>query len=199
MSEYVASLNASIGPDIDLLVALGPLAPNPAALAKALTEGGGTAGSVELENFLLAVDRRNSLVEIVKKAGRGQRNIQIVDVQPEWFEQGLPADVRTDLIAGIESGAYVIRTLKRSGAVGRPSAPFGSHVDDWLAVEKIMRRSRGRLSFEQAADEYIDRERIRKNRGRVRSEQDLSSAQRRLRRLKKAASDFKAWADEIRN
>ena len=199
MSEYIASANAVLRSDMDLLLALDVTKLNPQGLARALTDGGGSAGSVELEHLLLAIDRRSHLIEIVRKAGRGNRNIRIADVPLAWFAGGLPACFRAELISGFQSNRFIIRPLKKRGAVGRPSAPFGSHVDDWLAIEKMVRRSRGRLNFEEAGEEYVDRERVRAGRGTVNLSRDYFTRERRMRRIRRAASDFIDWVRQIRS
>ncbi|MEG3154468.1 hypothetical protein [Sphingomonas sp. RB1R13] len=123
MSEYIAGANAALRSDMELLLALDAAYPDAQGLARALTNGGGSAGSVELEHLLSVATRRQGSIEIVRRLPSGRFKSALSDYvdTATWAKNGMPLKARLELIRNLRSGEVVIQARKNRGVgAGQP-------------------------------------------------------------------------------
>lgn len=120
MSDYIADFNSAFASDVDLILAIATRDSN--ALATALEDGGGGAGSVDLEFLLTVAAYKKGPTEIIRisSTGRAKAALRSIDYAA-FLQAGLPPQVRKALTADLRNGSVQVRSRKNRGAgAGRP-------------------------------------------------------------------------------
>ncbi len=114
MTDYLASYNSVLDADDAVITSIS--GKDPIGLADALEAGACRANSIELE-YLLAAARGEAIgVKLVRKRGRPKAGAaNVFEPNDVWLRDGLPDQIRAELITQLRTGAIGLRDQKALG------------------------------------------------------------------------------------